>query len=163
MWRAGAGEGYREQRQKSQGAGPGTWLCLSCPDPSSRKPRSPVPPRIPTSWHRVCPAPPLCPQQGFLGLSPLWDSLQSTGHSERREEGARCVCGWGWAGVAAGRGCPPLPSPGARPHLCPALGRRAGRPARGSGAAAAVTHALTREECRRQGCPVVTSPPHRRR
>lgn len=44
-----------------------------------------------------------------------------------------CVRVGAGRGVAGGRGCPLLPSPGARPHLCRALGRRAGRPARGSG------------------------------
>ena len=77
------------------------------------------------------PAPPLCRQQGFLGLSALWDSLQSTGHSKRREEGARCVCGWGWAGGGRAEGVSFPPLPGGLPPPLPRARQEGGAPGEG--------------------------------
>lgn len=128
---------------------PEPWLSSGCayriPTPPSG---SPGHLSIPESWPRCggCISPSLSPSRVLLVLLLAQGSLQSRGHSNRRGD--------------AGALGTPLPATG--PHLCEAGLARGRAPARGS-QAAAVTHALTREECRRQGCPVVTSPPHRRR
>lgn len=151
MWTAGARGGHRGQRPNSQGPRPGSGCAYAVMTPP---PGSPGHLSISPSLNPdlVAEAGPLLlwpPHRVFLVPLPARGSLRSMGRSKTREEEPRC----------------PGHSPrgGPAPTSARLAGRRDRRPARGSGAAAAVTHALTREECRRQGCPVVTSPPHRRR
>lgn len=125
------------------------WLCPPCPDPLLQEAQGISPFLNPDLPVRLRLPPPLSPSRAVPVPLPAKGSLTSAGPAA--------------AGGEEGMGEPALPSWRWLPPLL--RGRRGGRPVavRGSGAAAAVTHALTREECRRQGCPVVTSPPHRRR
>lgn len=118
MWRAGAGEGYREQRQKSQEPGLGLGCaCHICP--SSRKPRSPVPPPNPDLVAQGVPAPPLCPQQGFL-VSPLWGTHSRALVTARGEKEGRGVCaGEGGEQGGSGEGVSSLPPLGPAPTSAP--------------------------------------------
>lgn len=128
------------------------WLCPPCPDPLLQEAQGISPSLNPDLPVRLRLPPPLSPSRAVpvpLPPSPHKGFPDQRGACSSRRRG--------------GMGEPALPS---RRWLPPLLrGRLGGRPVpvRGSGAAAAVTHALTREECRRQGCPVVTSPPHQQR
>lgn len=153
MWRAGAGEGYRNKEIQEPGlttqpvlSRPFLQAQVTCPSPN------------PDLVAQGVLLPSRCVLAGFFLVSPHSGTHSRALVTARGEKRGRCVRG-GWGG--SGEGVSSLSSPGARlPPLPQRLVWRAGALAGPSRHCHSRTHA---EECDGVVSPVVTSPPHRRR